>query len=77
VIVDRNLKSLKMEAKMLKITKMVRTVAASPNNALIGRNIQSNYRQENLKQTFGAQNNKSANTSNHSNGNGNNSKTKN
>jgi len=66
-----------MEAKMLKITKIVRTVAASPNNALIGRNIQSNYRQENLKQT-GAHNNKSVNNSssnNHSNGN--NSKTKN
>jgi len=69
-----------MEAKMLKITKIVRTVAASPNNALIGRNIQSNYRQENLKQT-GAHNNKNGNSSsssssnNHSNGN--NSKTKN
>jgi len=63
---------------MLKITKMVRTVAASPNNALIGRNIQSNYRQGTLKQTAGAQNNKSANTSSsNSHGNGNNSKTKN
>ena len=35
---------------MLKITKMVRTVTAPPNNALIGRHIQNSYRLENLKQ---------------------------
>ena len=59
---------------MLKITKIVRTVAASPNNALIGRNIQNNYRQENLKQTrtAGTHNSKNGNHNN-----GNNSKTKN
>ena len=39
-----------MEAIMLKITKMVRTVTAPPNNALIGRHIQNSYRLENLKQ---------------------------
>ena len=63
-----------MEAKMLKITKIVRTVAASPNNALIGRNIQNNYRRENLKQTgtAGTHNSKNGNHNN-----GNNSKTKN
>jgi len=65
-----------MEAKMLKITKIVRTVAASPNNALIGRNIQNNYRRENLKQTgtAGTHNSKNGST-NHNNGN--NSKSKN
>ena len=63
-----------MEAKMLKITKIVRTVAASPNNALIGRNIQNNYRRENLKQTetAGTHNSKNGNHNN-----GNNSKSKN
>ena len=35
---------------MLKITKMVRTVVAPPNNGLIGRHIQNRYRLENLKQ---------------------------
>ena len=40
-----------MEAIMLKITKMVRTVTTPPNNALIGRHIQNSYRLENLKQT--------------------------
>merc|ERR1711994_652262 len=40
-------KFIKMEARMLKITKIVRTTTAAPNNSLIGRNI----RPEILKQT--------------------------
>ena len=40
-----------MEARMLKITKIVRTTNAAPNNSLIGRNIRNTYRPEILKQT--------------------------
>ena len=40
-----------MEARMLKITKIVRTTTAAPNNSLIGRNIRNTYRPEILKQT--------------------------
>ena len=40
-----------MEARMLKITKIVRTTNAAPNNSLIGRNIRTTYRPEILKQT--------------------------
>merc|ERR1712018_258748 len=44
-------KFIKMEARMLKITKIVRTTTAAPNNSLIGRNIRNTYRPEILKQT--------------------------
>merc|ERR1712113_810921 len=44
-------KSIKMEARMLKITKIVRTTTAALNNSLIGRNIRNTYRPEILKQT--------------------------
>merc|ERR1712024_162489 len=44
-------KFIKMEARMLKITKIVRTTTAAPNNSLIGRNIQNTYQPEILKQT--------------------------
>ena len=40
-----------MEARMLKITKIVRTTNAAPNNSLIGRNIRNTYQPEILKQT--------------------------
>ena len=40
-----------MEARMLKITKIVRTTTAAPNNSLIGRNIRNTYQPEILKQT--------------------------
>merc|ERR1712119_76257 len=43
-------KFIKMEAGMLKITKIVRTTTAAPNNSLIGRNILNTYRPEMLKQ---------------------------
>merc|ERR1712141_616105 len=43
-------KFIKMEARMLKITKIVRTTTAAPNNSLIGRNIRNTYRPEMLKQ---------------------------
>merc|ERR1712038_1799220 len=45
------IKSIKMEARMLKITKIVRTTTAAQNNSLIGRNIRNTYRPEILKQT--------------------------
>merc|ERR1711983_92956 len=44
-------KFIKMEARMLKITKIVRTTTAAPNNSLIGRNIRNTYRPEIWKQT--------------------------
>ena len=44
-------KFLKMEARMLKITKIVRTTTTAPNNSLIGRNIRNTYQPEILKQT--------------------------
>ena len=44
-------KFIKMEARMLKITKIVRTTTAAPNNSLIGRNIRNTYQPEILKQT--------------------------
>ena len=40
-----------MEARMLKITKIVRTTTAAPNNSLIGRNFRNTYRPEIMKQT--------------------------
>ena len=40
-----------MEARMLKITKIVRTTTAATNNSLIGRNIRNTYQPEILKQT--------------------------
>ena len=40
-----------MEARMLKITKIVRTTTAATNNSLIGRNIRNTYQPESLKQT--------------------------
>ena len=40
-----------MEARMLKITKIVRTTTTAPNNSLIGRNIRNTYQPEILKQT--------------------------
>ena len=40
-----------MEARMLKITKIVRTTTTAANNSLIGRNIRNTYRPEMLKQT--------------------------
>ena len=51
-----------MEARMLKITKIVRTTNAAPNNSLIGRNIRNTYQPEILKQT--GQKNYFANTNN-------------
>merc|ERR1712165_634593 len=39
----------KMEARMLKITKIVRTSTAATNNSLIGRNIRNTYQPEILK----------------------------
>merc|ERR1711879_469877 len=41
-------KFLKMEARMLKITKIVRTTTTAANNSLIGRNIRNTYRPEML-----------------------------